>query len=442
MMAEYQAGTEQQEHNRLCALIGQWIHLIDRRCSTQLQQVLNHPQFCALEARWRSLQHLTALVSRSGRVVIRLLDLAWAPLARDLNTAFEIRHTLLYRLLYQRELNTAGGTPFGLLLVDHPLVFTGSDEYDELYTATRLAELGEVSLCPVIMGTDPKFTGDDLHWFTADRERIARILSSDDYRLWEKLRCHESARFLYLTLPRFLVRYPHTAPRCGFVYQPDNPEGGELWGNAAWLLVMNVIREFERISWFGFLRSYDDNATQGAIIAPLTGGDSCTPPVIITETDLACEQDSFWGEQGLTACTSLYLSGQYGFFSHHSVWQPPAPHWRQLTMLQTNLMACRFAHAIKAQIRDKIGSFETLAACQQSVERWLKQYVSDVDYGEEAIMADYPLRQAGVEMSADVADPTRYRCRICLQPQYQYDISEAKVDIALWFTRPQNEVLP
>lgn len=71
----------------------------------------------------------------------------------------------MYRLLYQRELNTAGGLPFGLLLVDHQMVFTGGGEYDELYTATRLAELGEVSLYPVITGTDPHFTGDDLHWF-------------------------------------------------------------------------------------------------------------------------------------------------------------------------------------------------------------------------------------------------------------------------------------
>lgn len=206
-------------------------------------------------------------------------------------------------------------------------------------------------------------------------------------------------------------------------------------------MVINVIREFERISWFGFLRSYNSSGTQGAIVAALTGGDSLTPPEIITETNLACEQDNFWAEQGLTACTSLYLSGQSGFFSYYSVWQPPEPRWRQLTMLPVNLMACRFAHAIRTQIRDKIGNFDSLSACQRSIEKWLKRYVSDVDYGEDAIMADYPLRRAAVVMSADPADPTRYQCRICLQPQYQYDISEANVDLTLWFSRPQGEVL-
>nr|WP_172602578.1 type VI secretion system contractile sheath large subunit [Morganella morganii] len=323
-------------------------------------------------------------------------------------------------------------------VLHHQMVFTGSGEYDELYTATRLAELGEVSLCPVITGTDPHFTGDDLHWFSADHNRISRILNSPDYYLWQKLRCHEQARFLYLALPRFLLRYPHKTPHCGFVYQPDNHPGGALWGNAAWLVVMNVICEFERISWFGFLRSYNGSGTQGAIVAPLTGGDALTPAEIITETDLACEQDNFWAEQGLTACTSLYLSGQYGFFSYYSVWQPPEPRWRQLTILPVNLMACRFAHAIRTQIRDKIGNFDSLSACQRSIEKWLKRYVSDVDYGEDAIMADYPLRRAAVVMSAD---PARYQCRICLQPQYQYDISEANVDLTLWFSRPQGEVL-
>lgn len=47
----------QQDHSQFCTLI-------------------NHPDFCALEARWRSLRHLTARVSSSRRVIIRLLDLS------------------------------------------------------------------------------------------------------------------------------------------------------------------------------------------------------------------------------------------------------------------------------------------------------------------------------------------------------------------------------
>lgn len=56
----------QQDHNQFCALINHCIHIIDRLCSTQLQQVLHHADFCALEARWRSLRHLIARFHHPG----------------------------------------------------------------------------------------------------------------------------------------------------------------------------------------------------------------------------------------------------------------------------------------------------------------------------------------------------------------------------------------
>ena len=93
-MTDFQTALHQaaarQDHSQFCALIQHAVHGIDRLCTTQLQQVLHHPDFCALEARWRSLRHLTTLVTSPRRVVIRLLDLSWPLLARELNTAFDI----------------------------------------------------------------------------------------------------------------------------------------------------------------------------------------------------------------------------------------------------------------------------------------------------------------------------------------------------------------
>ncbi len=69
-MTDFQTALHQaaarQDHSQFCALIQHAVHGIDRLCTTQLQQVLHHPDFCALEARWRSLRHLTTLVTSPG----------------------------------------------------------------------------------------------------------------------------------------------------------------------------------------------------------------------------------------------------------------------------------------------------------------------------------------------------------------------------------------
>ena len=124
---------------------------------------------------------------------------------------------------------------------------------------------------------------------------------------------------------------------------------------------------------------------------------------------------------------SLYLSDQKGFFSNQSVWKAPSPDQRQLGMLQTNLMACRFGHYIKAQIRDQVGRYDSVESCRRSLERWLDQYISNVSYGEDSILARYPLRSCYVRIEESEHDKTRYLCEIMLQPQYQFEMMDAKV---------------
>lgn len=184
-------------------------------------------------------------------------------------------------------------------------------------------------------------------------------------------------------------------------------------------MVGNVMREFDRISWFGFLRSYDESGAYGAVVQNSID--------IRTKVDLFSEDDGFWSSQGFMPLTSLYLSNHKGFFSNQSVWQAPDESCRQLGMLQTNLMACRFGHYIKAQIRDQVGRYDSAESCRRSLERWLDQFISNVSYGEDTVLARYPLRSCYVRIEEAPHDNTRYLCEIMLQPQYQYEMMDAKV---------------
>lgn len=405
------------------ALLTHVIMQLDEAISDQLSAVIQHPYFKALESRWKGVNLLTSLPVSSRRVKIKMLDWRWAMLCNDLKYSFDVRQCVLYKKLYANEFDTAGGTPFGLVFIDHKVASDYSDEVDvdDLYTLQLLSELGEMALCPMVLGVDELFFGDDPRRLFHDARRAKRILDSKDFASWTQLREKVSSRFLHLVLPEFLLRSPYQHYAAGFVFNESQAPQNALWGNSGYLFSANVIREFERISWFGFLKSYDASGAYGAIVQ------ASTP--IVSRIDLPSEDDGFWAEQGFIPLSSLYLSGQKGFFSNQSVWNVPNGVSPQLGMLQTNLMACRFAHYTKMQIRDLVGRYDSVQDCQKRLDSWLRQYVSNNDFAEDGILARYPLRECQVRIQKSGQDETRYQCEIMLRPQYQCDFMDVEVQL-------------
>ena len=417
------ASLAKNNHDQTTIVLAKLVAHLDALISAQVSEIIQHPNFKQLESSWLNLKNLTELPVSQRRVKLKMLDLSWEQVSEDLNLAFDMRQTSLYKRVYSCELDTAGGTPFGLLVVDHRVNpdYVDNSNYDDLYTLQLLAEVAERSLCPVILSVDDFFFGDDLTRQLHDSSRINRILDSSDFNSWSLLRNNISSRFLHLTLPDYLLRSPYQDYQAGFVFNETQHQDYALWGNSAYLLASNVIREFDRISWFGFLRSYNSDAEHGAIIQQMNGD------VIQSKVDLFSEDDGFWVEKGFVPLTSLYLSDQKGFFSNQSVWNPPTDEDQVLGMLQTNLMACRFGHYIKAQTRDQIGGYDSIDDCKRSLERWLQKYISELDYGEDSVMARYPLKSSEVLITPDPHDSTRYHCQISLQPQYQYELIDVQV---------------
>lgn len=418
---------QQQDVAAFKALLCRVISELDQLLSAQLSAVIEAEQFKKLEASWAGLQSLVQLPVSNRRIKVKLLDFSWHMLSSDLNQSFEIRHCSLFKKIYSNELDTAGGQPFGLLVVDHHVQsdLDADADFDDLYTLQLLAELAERSLCPVALGVANDFFGDDPARQIHDHARIKRILNSSDLQSWQLLRNHSASRFLHLVLPEYRIRQPRQNYSAGFVFNQANTNQGVLWGNPAYMLAANVIREFDRISWFGFLRAHDSRGSNGALID--LQDSVCSP--LCARIDIFSESDGFWAEQGFVPVSSIYLSGQLGLFSNQSVWKATNEASKTSAMLQTNLMACRFGHYIKAKMRDRVGSFESAESCQRELYKWLQNYISNADYGDETIMARYPLKHAEVRFIEDRYDATRYHCQIKLQPQYQYEMLDTHITL-------------
>ena len=86
---------------------------IDRAVAVQVSRILHHPEFKAMEARWRGLTLLLRASNDAPDVKVKLLDVSWAELARSMERASEFDQSRLFDLVYNAEFGMAGGEPFG-----------------------------------------------------------------------------------------------------------------------------------------------------------------------------------------------------------------------------------------------------------------------------------------------------------------------------------------
>lgn len=401
---------------------------IDEIVALQLSIIIQHPEFKKLEALWRGLVYMMDAVpaGQSAKSVrVKILDMSWGELSDDLNLSARLQSSTLYRFIYQQELNTPGGHPFGLLLVDHPvsMAIDPLSIHDELYTLQLLAELGKEALCPVILPVANDFPGTDDADVWTDPVRVQRIIDSDDYTGWRRLRSLPVSRFLGLTLPEILLRPPwkECYRRIVFDEIPVNGMGSDyLWGNSAFAFAGNVIKEFGRIRWFGFLRVAGDSG--GAVVQPRKNLPSAAR---LRFTD---SLEEFYSEQGFIPLMTCYLDHQLAFFNNRPVWRCPADNdeLRITSMLQTTLTGCRFGHYLKVLIREHIGSYRSAEACQRDLNDWLQTYTSNVDYADDPVLARYPLKRSKARVSGDER-VGKYQCEVELQPQYQIDVINTSI---------------
>jgi type VI secretion system protein ImpC len=96
----------------------------------------------------------------------------------------------------------------------------------------------------------------------------------------------------------------------------------------------------------------------------------------------------------------------------------------------------RFAHYLKAMMRDKIGSFMSRSDCERFLNQWISNYVTPDDNASPATKAQFPLRDARIDVSEVPGKPGVYRAIAFLRPHFQLD--ELSVSLRLVAELPQS----
>lgn len=121
---------------------------IDAVLNRQVNAILHHPDFQAMEARWLGLDLLVREAGRSAEVKIKLISASWKELARSMERATDFDQSHLFELVYNREFGMPGGEPFGLLVGDYDLSPAAIDGTDTVSTLARLSTVAAAAFVP------------------------------------------------------------------------------------------------------------------------------------------------------------------------------------------------------------------------------------------------------------------------------------------------------
>jgi type VI secretion system protein ImpD len=428
---------------QLAQQISSSIALIDELVNRQLNAVLHHPAFQKLEASWRSLFYLADQIDHEGddAIHLRVLNVSWAELERDLELAIEFDSSQLFRKIYTEQLDTPGGEPFGVVIGDFEVHLRPNLDHphDDVSMLQKISQVAAASFAPWITGVDPGLFGLDDMAALERNLNLENIFRGTEYLKWRALRDSEDSRFLGLILPRVLAREPYrdNGKRVdGFRFHEDvsGPDRSKYcWGNAAYAFAGVLIRSFAQSHWLADIRGVRRGIEGGGLITSLPvdyfGTDvegiapKCSTEIVITD-----RMERTLSEFGFIAVCDCRDTDFSAIYSAHSLQKPKVYSTADATrnarisaMLQFMLCVSRFAHYIKVLARDKLGSAMPAEDFQQYLHGFLVEYVCpDPDAGMD-VKARQPLREADVQIRERRDKPGAYQCIIHLAPHYELD---------------------
>jgi type VI secretion system protein ImpC len=195
------------------------VTLAVKALSEQLQLVLDHPQFQALERNWRGL-HM--LCRRGKGAQVELFD-------GDFD-AWQER-------VYQQEYAGTTEAPLAMVVL--------ADEIDNspagMEALQSWGDAGGQIQCAVVFGAGEALIGEGAAAL-AKRDHPGGLFDESRFDKWRSLREKDESRWLCAALNGFVLRPKYRQKKHGM----DAPE---LWGSPAWLVASAVAQSMQRTAW-------------------------------------------------------------------------------------------------------------------------------------------------------------------------------------------------
>ncbi|MDH0338849.1 type VI secretion system contractile sheath large subunit [Metapseudomonas otitidis] len=410
------------------------IAAIDAKLTDQVNLIMHHADFQQLESAWRGLHYLVNNTETDEQLKIRVLNISKGELHKTLKkfkgTAWD--QSPIFKKLYEEEYGQFGGEPYGCLVGDY--YFDQSPPDVEL-----LGEIAKVSAAmhaPFISAASPTVMGMGSWQELSNPRDLTKIFTTPEYAGWRSLRESEDARYIGLTMPRFLARLPYgakTDPVEAFAFEEDTAGADSskyTWANSAYAMAVNINRSFKLYGWCSRIRGVESGGEVPNLPAHTfptdDGGVDMKCP---TEIAISDRREAELAKNGFMPLLHKKNTDLAAFIGAQSL-QKPAEYDDPDATANANLAArlpylfatCRFAHYLKCIVRDKIGSFKEKDDMQRWLQDWILNYVDgDPAHSTETTKAQHPLAAAEVVVEEVEGNPGYYSSKFYLRPHYQLE---------------------
>ena len=136
-------------------------------------------------------------------------------------------------------------------------------------------------------------------------------------------------------------------------------------------------------------------------------------------------------EEGFIALTMRKGSDNAAFFSANSCQKPKyfgmsaegkeaEMNYKLSTQLPYMMIMNRLAHYIKVIQRENIGTWKERQDLERELNKWISQYVTEMDNPAPDVRSRRPLRMAQIEVSDVEGDPGWYSVSLKARPHFKY----------------------
>lgn len=413
------------------AMINERIAQIDQLLTDQLNEVLHEASFQKLEGSWRGLNYLVMNTETGVNLKLRLLNITQKELLNDLEKAVEFDQSQLFKKLYEEEYGTFGGHPYTMLVGDYEF---GRHPQD-MALLEKISNVAAAAHAPFIAAASPKLFDMDSFTDLGIPRDLAKVFESLELIKWRSFRDSEDSRYVALVLPHILMRLPYgaeTVPVEGLNFEEDvdgKDHAKYLWGNPAYALTQRITAAFANYKWCAAIRGVEGGGTVEGLPTHTFNTDEgdialkCPTEIAITD-----RREKELNDMGFISLIHCKGTDYAAFFGGQTTQKPKIydtpqanANARLSTVLPYILASSRFAHYIKAIMRDKVGSFLTAENVSAFLNRWIGNYVLGKDDAGQEVKARYPLREARVDVTEISGKPGCYKAIVFLRPHFQLE---------------------
>ncbi|MDR2055476.1 MAG: type VI secretion system contractile sheath large subunit [Desulfovibrio sp.] len=406
--------------------------MIDEKLSAQVNEILHHPEFLAVEATWRGLRFLVDRVDFSQNIIVEFLNVSKEELLADFEDVPEVTKSGLHKHIYTEEFGQFGGQPVAAMIADYTFDAGARDVQLLKYVAT----VASLAHAPFFAAAGKEFFDIDSWGRFPDLKDMKSIFDMPRYARWNSFREADVARYVGLLLPGFLLRRPYSHESAAaqasfnFTEKPEN-ENEFCWGNTAFALASCLADSFARYRWCVNIIGPDGGGAVSRLPCCRYEAMGDIQNKIPTRTTISERREYELAELGFISLAIGRTPDEAIFFSANSPLKPKlfpkTPEgftaeisFRLSTQFPYMMLMNRLAHYIKVLQRESVGAWRSRDDITRELNRWISRYVTEMDTPDAMTRSKRPLRMARVDVKEVAEDSGWYAVTILARPHFKY----------------------